>query len=163
MEKTRRLISMIAVLLIGLCIYASSAWAEGDSPTKVVKDFARDYYMLNDSMAEYLSEEAKINEDEEDIVALHLKAKAGEASSMGYEISYLQMRPIVMKTKVLSQDDSSAKIQFDAVAIRSINPLFRIVGFVFGLLDEHTFQDVIYLVKEDGAWKIAPGAFELST
>jgi len=162
MKQTRRLISILAVVLIGLCIHTSSVWAEGESPAKVIKDFARDYYMLNDSMAEYLSEDAKINEDEEDIVALHLEDKANEANRRGYAISYLQMRPIVMKTKILSQDDSSAKIQFDAVAIRSINPLFRIVGFVFGLLEEHTFQDVIYVVKEDGEWKIAPGAFELS-
>ncbi len=71
------------------------------------------------------------------------------------------MKPILMKTKVLTMDDSSAQIQIDTINIRSINPLFRIVGYIFCLLEEHEVQDTISLVKEEGIWKIGPGAFDL--
>ncbi len=71
------------------------------------------------------------------------------------------MKPILMKTTVLSMDDSSAQIQINATNIRSINPLYRIVGYIFCLLEEHEVQDTLTLVKEEGVWKIGQGAFDL--
>ena len=160
MKKGRKLISIGIVLFIIFCIHVSSAWAEGSSPSTVVKDFARDYFMLNSSMAAYLSKDARINENEIDMVDFFLETKASDARNKGYKISYLQMLPVNMKTKVLSMDESSATVQFNAITLRSINPLYRITGFIFGLLDEHEVQDVISVVKEDGEWKIGPGAFD---
>jgi hypothetical protein len=84
-----------------------------------------------------------------------------DAYNRGYQTSYLQMKPILIKTTVLSMDDASAQIQINATTIRSINPLYRIVGYIFCILEEHEVQDTISLVKEDGAWKIGPGAFDL--
>lgn len=162
MEKTHRLILAIAALVIGLGIHASSAWAGGDLPSKVAKDFANAYFMLDESMADYLSQDARINENKVDMVELYLRIRADEAGKRGYKKSYLRMRPILMKTKVLNMDDSSATIQLKATAIRNINPLYRIVGYVFGLVEEHEFQDTLLLVKENGEWKVGPGAFDLA-
>ena len=161
MKKSPRLISLLAALLIGLCLHASSAWAEGNAPTQVVKDFTKAYYMLDPSMADFLSEDALINENDVDMVELYLRLQESDAYSRGYQTSYLQMKPILMKTTVLSMDDSTAQIQINATTIRSINPLYRIVGYVFCILEEHESQDTITLVKEEGAWKIGPGAFDL--
>ena len=161
MKKNRRLISIVAALAIGLCIHVSSAWAKDGSPATVVKDFAKAYFMLDASMAAYLSKDARFNEEEVDMVDFYLETKAFEAYNRGYKMSYLKMRPAVMKIKVLSMDDSSAKIQYNAIALRSINPLYGIVGVVFGLLEDHEVQDIITVVKEDGEWKIGPGAFDL--
>ena len=161
MKKSPKLISLTAALLIGLIFNASSAWAEGSSPAQVVKDFTKAYYMLEPSMADFLSKDARINENDVDMVEVYLRLQDNDAYSRGYQTSYLQMKPILMKTKILTMDDSSARIQIDAITIRSINPLFRIVGYVFCLLEEHEVQDTISLVKEEGIWKIGPGAFDL--
>jgi hypothetical protein len=161
MKKSARLISLMAALLIGLVFHASSAWAEGNSPAQVVKDFTKAYFMLEPSMADFLSEDALFNENDVNMVDLYLRLQENDAYSRGYQTSYLQMQPILLKTTVLSMDDASAQIQINATTIRSINPLYRIVGYVFCLLEEHAFEDTIFLVKEDGAWKIAPGAFDL--
>ncbi|MBT3178813.1 MAG: hypothetical protein HOG03_03085 [Desulfobacula sp.] len=161
MKQGRKLIAIMVVLLVSLGIQSSSAWAKGGSPAKVVKDFGRAYFMLDPSMTSYLSEGALINENEEGTVDLYLEARAAEAKNLGYKTSYLQLLPIGIKTKVLNMDDSSAKIQFNAMTIRSINPLFRIVGFIFGLIEENEVEDIITLVKEDGEWKIGPGAFDM--
>ena len=161
MKKSPRLISLVAALLIGLCLHASSAWAEGSAPAQVVKDFTKAYYMLNPSMADFLSKDALINENDVDMVELYLRLQDNDAYSRGYKTSYLQMKPILMKTTVLSMDDSTAEIQINATTIRSINPLYRIVGYVFCILEEHKVQNTITLVKEEGAWKIGPGAFDL--
>jgi len=159
MKKSPKLTSLIAALLIGLIFHASSAWAEGSAPAQVVKDFTKAYYMLEPSMVDFLSKDARINENDVDMVELYLRLQDNDAYNRGYKTSYLQMKPILMKTKILNMDDSSAQIQIDATTIRSINPLFRIVGYVFGLLEEHEVQDTISLVKEEGIWKIGPGAF----
>ncbi len=161
MKKSPRLISLVAALLIGLSLHASSAWAEGSTPAQVVKNFTKAYYMLEPSMADFLSEDALINENDVDMVELYLRLQDRDAYNRGYQTSYLQMKPILMKTTVLSMDDTSAQIQINATTIRSINPLYRIVGYVFCILEEHETQDTISLIKEDGAWKIGPGAFDL--
>ena len=161
MKKSPKLISLLAALLICLGIHASSAWAQGNSPEQVVKDFTKAYSMLEPSMADFLSEEALINENDVNMVELYLRLQENDAYNRGYQTSYLQMKPILIKTTVLSMDDASAQIQINATTIRSINPLYRIVGYIFCILEEHEVQDTISLVKEDGAWKIGPGAFDL--
>ena len=161
MKKSPKLILLVAALLIGLCFHASAVWAEGSSPAQVVKDFTKAYYMLDPSMADFLSKDALMNENEVDMVELYLRLQDTDAYNRGYKTSYLQMKPILMKTTVLSMDDSAAQIQINTTNIRSINPLYRIVGYVFCLLEEHKVQDTLSLVKEEGVWKIGPGAFDL--
>ncbi len=161
MEKDRKLILTAVVLFVVLCIHGPSAWAAAGTPVKVVKDFTKAYFMLDPSMAGYLSQDALMNEDSVDMVDLYLGMKSVEARDRGYRIDFLKKLPIDIKTKVLNVDDSSAKIQVNATTIRNINPLFRIVGYVFGLLWEYEAQDVITLVKENGEWKIGPGAFDM--
>jgi hypothetical protein len=148
-------------ILVFLSVLVSPAWAQGSSPEKVVKDFAAAYFMLDPSMTSYLSESARMNDEEIDQTALYLEQMKVEAESRGYRLSYLQMLPLNMKTKVAAVDDSSATVEFSATTLRSINPVYRMVGFVFGLLDEYEVRDVISLVKEDGEWKIGPGAFDM--
>lgn len=165
MTKRRRLYFIVAALLISLCIHASAVWAEEEGaapPAKVVKDFAAAYFKLDASMAEYLSKSARINENGVDMVELYLSIKDVEARDRGYKTSYLKMHPILMKTHVLNMDDSSAQIQFHATTLRNINPLFRIVGYIFGLIEEHEVQDTITVVLENGEWKVGPGALGLA-
>ncbi len=158
MNKTPRLVSLIAALVIGLCLSASSAWAEGTTPESVVKNFAKAYYMLDESMADYLSSDALVNENDVDMVELFLRIKEENAKNRGYKMSYLQMHPILLKTEVLEQTEDTATIRLNTTALRSINPLFRIVGYIFCLIQEHEFETTLSLVKEEGVWKVGPGA-----
>lgn len=161
MRKSHKLILSIAVLFVFLSTHASFAQAEAGSPEKVVENFAKAYFMLDNSMAQYLNKEALANDGTGSILDLYLEKKAMEAHSMGYKITYLQKLPTSMKTKLLNKSDSSATVEFDAVTIRSINPLYRIIGSVLNIIEEHKVQDIITFVKEDGEWKIDPGAFEM--
>jgi hypothetical protein len=152
---------ILAGAVMGLLFYSSAAWAQGHSPEQTAKDFAKAYFMMDSSMEAYLSEEARMDENGIDLVELYLDAKAFDAQERGYKTSYLQMHPILLKTRVVAMDDESATIAIDGLALRSINPLFRIVGFVFGLLEEHELKGTIPLVKQDGEWKIGPGALDM--
>ncbi len=163
MKKGYKSISILTVLFIFLCMTASSVLAEGgdSSPTKVAKEFAYAYFMLEDSLGDYLSEDAKMNEDEEDLVEKFFDKREAEAHDRGYSICYLKMLPANMKAKVIDQDESSAKIHFTATTIRSINPLFRAVGYIFGLIEENDVEATFTVVKEEDGWKVGPGAFDM--
>ncbi|MCG8637939.1 MAG: hypothetical protein MI863_29205 [Desulfobacterales bacterium] len=158
MNKTPRLVSLTAALVISLFLSASPAWAEGSTPESVVKKFAKAYYMLDESMADYLSQDALVNENDVAMVELFLRLKEENARNRGYKMSYLQMHPILLKTTVLEQTEESAAVRLNTTALRSINPLYRIVGYLFGLVREHEFETTLSLVKEDGVWKVGPGA-----
>jgi hypothetical protein len=161
MKKEFRLISIFVALSVFLCINPSSILAGDGAAEKVVKDFAKTYFMIDQSMAEHLNEKALINEDGVNLVDLYINKKTIEAQSQGYKLSFLQKKPVKMKTRVLNEKGSSAQILFNSTTIRSINPLYRIIGSVFGMLEEYKVQDIITVVKENGTWKIAPGAFDM--
>ncbi len=161
MKTNFKLISTMVVLSIFLCLNAPCAWAKDDAPIQVVKGFAKTYFMLDDSMADYLSKKTSINEKRKIIVFLFLEKKAVEAFNNGYKISFLQKFAFNIETTVLEMNDSSAKIQFNATTIRNVNPLYRIFGSFFGLLEKYKVQETLTVVKEDGEWKIGPGAFDM--
>jgi hypothetical protein len=160
MRIRSRLISLLIVFLLGLCLSAPFASAkEAGSPEGVVKAFAHEYFMLNEKMAAYLSQEALVNENDVNRVDLFFQVRKQEAAERGLDLNYLKMRPILMKTQVVAEDDDTAVIEFSAVMVRSINPLYRIVGYIFGLMEEHEFETTVTVVKEDGTWKVGPGGF----
>lgn len=156
MNTLPRLTSLLAVLV--LLISASPAWAEGSGPDAVAKKFVKAYYMLDDSMADYLSADALTNENDVDMVDLYLRLRDDEARRRGYKMSYLQLYPILIKATVVEADDETAVVSLNTTALRSINPLYRSVGYIFCLIKEHEFDTTLTLVKEDGQWKVGPGA-----
>lgn len=160
MKIRSRLISFLFVLLLGLCVSAPSALAKDDAtPEGVIKAFAHQYFMLDEKMAGYMSREALYTEHDVNRVDLLFRVKEQEAFDRGLEFKYLKMRPILMKTQVVSEDEDTAVIEFSAVMVRSINPIYRMVGYVFGLMKEHDFETTVTVIKEDGAWKVGPGGF----
>jgi hypothetical protein len=147
---------------MALCLQPSPVLAESvDSPEEVVKSFAHSYFMLDADMADYLSREALYNENDVNRVEMLFRLKKQDAAERGFEMKYLKMRPLLMKTRVVEQDGETAVIEFSAVMVRSINPLYRIVGYIFGLIEEHEFETTVTAVKEDGTWKVGPGGFPL--
>jgi len=161
MKKEFRLIFIFVALSVFLFINPSLILAGDGAAEKVVKEFAKAYFMIDQSMAEHLSEKAFINKNGVNLVDLYISKKTIEAESQGYKLSYLQKKPVKMKTRLLKEKGSSAQILFSSTTIRSINPLYRITGSIFGMLEEYKVQDIITVVNENGEWKIAPGAFDM--
>ncbi|HCY85632.1 MAG TPA: hypothetical protein DHV36_10905 [Desulfobacteraceae bacterium] len=158
MTHTSRLISLLAALIICLSFSATTALAEGgNTPESAAKGFTKAYYTLDASIEDYLSSDALTNENDVDMVELFFSKKEAEARSRGYEMSYLKMHPLLIKTEVLEQTEDTATVRVNTSALRSINPVFRMVGWIFGLIKEHNFETTLPLVKEDGMWKVGPG------
>ncbi|MBG0780581.1 hypothetical protein [Desulfotignum balticum] len=162
MKRCFRSISLLVFLIMALGLYAPMVQAEtADSPEEVVKTFTHKFFMLDEDMADYLSREALYNENDVNRVAMYFRLQEQDAARRGLEMDYLKMRPLLIKTRVVEQDEDTAVIELSAVMVRSINPLYRIVGYVFGLIEEHEFETTVTAVKEDGTWKVGPGGFPL--
>lgn len=148
----------VFVVLQGLLISV----AKVDSPVETAVDFAKAYFMLDgDSMSQLLCRE--IVEDEEvDPVGDYLNSVADEARSMGFSTSYMRNQLSHISTEIQMTDEKQAKVKITGERLRSINPVFAIVGKLFFLIESHEVDETLTLVKEDNEWKVCGKPFSLS-
>ena len=148
----------VFVVLQGLLICV----ARVDSPVEAAVDFTKAYFMLDgDSMTELLCRE--IVEDEEvDLVDDYLNSVADKARSMGFSPSYMRNQLSHISTEVQITDENQAKVKITGERLRSINPVFAIVGKLFFLIESHKVDETLTLVKEDNEWKVCGKPFSLS-
>lgn len=150
----------VFVVLQGLLIGASMGKA--DSPVGAAVDFTRAYFMLDgDSMTELLCSEIVENE-EIDLVDGYLHSIATRARMMGFSKSYMQNQITHVSTEMEMTDDDKARVKITGERLRSINPVFALIGRLFFLIEIHEFDETLMLVKEDGNWKVCGRPFSLS-
>lgn len=148
------------IVLQGLFIVVDKGKVE--SPVGAAVDFTKAYFMLDgDSMTELLCSE--IVEDEEvDIVDAYLNSVAVRARLMGFSKNYMRNQVSHFSTEMEMTDDSKAKVKITGERLRSINPVFTLIGRLFFLIESHEFHETLMLVKEDGQWKVCGRPFSLS-
>ena len=148
----------VFVVLQGLLIFVGKV----DSPVEAVVDFTKAYFMLDgDSMTELLCREIVENE-EVDIVDEYLNSVANEARSMGFSPSYMRNQLSHVTTETEITDDNKAKVTITGERLRSINPVFALIGRLFFLIESHEFHETLTLIKEDDQWKVCGKPFSLS-
>ena len=142
-------------LLIGIGV------GKAGSPAETAVDFAKAYFMLDgDSMSQLLCRE--IVEDEEvDPVGDYLNSVADEARSMGFSTSYMRNQLSHISTEIQMTDEKQAKVKITGERLRSINPVFALVGRLFFLIEPHEVDETLTLVKEEGKWKVCGKPFSL--
>jgi hypothetical protein len=149
---------VIFVILQGILI----AVGKVDNPAEVAVDFAKAYYMLDGAaMSELLCSE--LAEDEEaDEVGTYLHSVADQARSMGFSQDYMRNQLSHVKTEIQMTDENSARVRITGERLRSINPVYAIVGRLFFLIESHEVDETLTLVKEEGRWKVCGKPFSLS-
>ena len=132
------------------------------SPVEAAVDFTKAYFMLDgDSMTELLCREI-IENEEFDIVDEYLNSVAVEARTLGFSNSYMRNQLSHVTTETEITDDNRAKVKITGERLRSINPVFALIGRLFFLIESHKFDETLTLVKEDGQWKVCGRPFSLS-
>jgi hypothetical protein len=150
----------VFVVLQGLLIGISVGKA--DSPVEAAVDFTKAYFMLDgDSMTELLCREIVENE-EVDIVDEYLNSVAVQARTMGFSKSYMRNQLSHVSTEVQMTDENQAKVKITGERLRSINPVYAIVGKLFFLIESHKVDETLTLVKEDDKWKVCGKPFSMS-
>ena len=133
-----------------------------DSPAGTAVEFTKAYFMLDGpSMAELLCSE--LSEDEAaDIVDRYLHHSAEKARSMGFSPSYMKNQLSYVKTEIKMTDENNAKVRISGERLRSINPVYALIGRLFFLIETHEVDETLTLVKEDGEWRVCGRPFSLS-
>ena len=149
---------VIAVILQVILILAK----EEDNPTEAAVDFTKAYFMLNGpAMSKMLCSELA-GDTETNIVNEYLNRVAARARSMGFSESYLRNQLTDIHTKVEMTDKNTARVEITGKRLRSINPLYALIGRLFFLIEPHQFDVTLKLVKEDDKWKVCSKPLLLS-
>ena len=133
-----------------------------DSPAEAAVEFTRAYFLLDgNSMTERLCSE--FSEDEEaDIVGGYLYHSAEKARTMGFSPGYMKNQLSHVKPEIKMTDENNAKVRVTGERLRSINPVYAIIGKLFFLIETHKVDETLILVKEDGKWRVCGKPFSLS-
>jgi hypothetical protein len=141
---------VIAVILQVILILVGKL----DNPVEAAVDFTKAYFMLDGpSMSERLC--AEIAEDQEaNIVDEYLNRVADQARSMGFSQSYMRNQLSHIHTEIQMADQNNARVRITGNRLRSINPVFALIGKLFFLIESHKVDVTLTLVKEGDKWKV---------
>ncbi|MDY6792471.1 MAG: hypothetical protein SWH54_14510 [Thermodesulfobacteriota bacterium] len=159
MAKDNRITGVILVVFFGIILQLILGMADQSStPGKTAVEFTKAYFSLDASMSEYICNELM---EEENIVEKYINQVAQEAQLLGFKLSYMRSRLYHVKTEIVSQDESEAKIRITCERKRLINPVFTIVGKLFFIGETYEVDETLNIIKEDGVWKVCGKAFSL--
>ncbi len=128
------------------------------TPAKVARNFADDYYYLDTDMKKYV---CSALEEESDAVGNYLYQKRLEAYQRGLSTNYLRHKLIHAHLETIESGDTTAKIHLTGKSRVCINPVFMLVGKLFQIGRDYPVDETIELVKEDGRWRVCGGSFDL--
>jgi uncharacterized membrane protein YvbJ len=149
---------VIAVILQVILILVG----EEDNPTEAAVDFTKAYFMLDGpAMSKMLCSELAEG-TETNLVNEYLNRVAERARSMGFSQSYMRNQLTDIHTKVQMTDKNTARVEITGERLRSINPVFALIGRLFFLIEPHKVDVTLKLVKEDDKWKVCSKPLLLS-
>jgi hypothetical protein len=67
-----------------------------------------------------------------------------------------------ISTELKMTDENNAEVRITGERLRSINPVFALIGRLFFLIETHEVDETLSLVKEDGRWKVCGKPFSLA-
>lgn len=159
MTKDNRITGVVLVIFFGIILQLLLGMADTRStPGKTAVEFTKAYFSLDASMSEYICKELM---EEENIVEKYINQVANEAQDLGFSLNYMRSMLYHIKTDIISEDESEAKIRITCERKRMINPIFTIIGKLFFIGETYEVEETLNIIKEDGKWKICGRAFSL--
>ncbi len=131
-----------------------------ESPGKAAVQFSKAYFKLNKAMEKRLC--GDITEDgESDVVSDYLHRVADQARSEGFDVSWMKMALIHIKTESQMVADNVVEVRISCNRRRAANLVFALVAKIFSLGETHKVEETLTLVKEDNRWKVCGEPFAL--
>ena len=159
MAKDNRITGVVLVIFFGIILQLLLGMADTRStPGKTAVEFTKAYFSLDASMSEYICNELM---EEENIVDKYINQVAQEAQDLGFKLNYMRSMLYHIKTDIISEDESEAKIRITFERKRLINPVYTVIGKLFFLGETYEVDETLDIIKEDGRWKICGRAFSL--
>lgn len=162
MAQGSRFFTIVSVIIVGLVLQVFLIFADSrDTPSRVVVGFAKAYYNLDRSMADYLCKDFAAEEDV-DVVGNYIDQVADEARVVGFDLKYMRSFLYSVQTEVISESDTEADVRITATRKRNINLIFTIIGKLFHIGETYNVDETLKVIKEDGKWKVCGKAFSLT-
>jgi hypothetical protein len=120
------------------------------SPGKSAQAFIRDYYYLDPGMQDWLSAEQRAA----GVVQDFLNAKADDAALQGYDVAFFRHMFTRMNVNTLSREGDTARVNITGITRVAINPVYNVIGTLFGLGQKYPVDVTLDLVRQDGRWLV---------
>jgi hypothetical protein len=129
-----------------------------NTPAKAAVSFAKAYFKLDRSMADYLCEELSADTG---AVEAYINRVADKAKMTGFKLNYMTHSLSHIETKTEMEGDGRAQVRITCSRSRYLNPVFAAVAKVFFLTETQKVDETISLVKEGDQWKVCGRPFAL--
>lgn len=161
MGRDNKYIPIAAVIVVAFFLQVVLIATDHDeSPGKAAVEFSKAYFMLNKVMEQRLCGE--MTEDEQsDVVSDYLYRVGDQATSEGFDASWMKMALFHIETETRMVDDNVAEVRINGNRRRAVNPVFAMVAKIFFLGETYKVEETLTLVKEDDLWKVCGEPFAL--
>lgn len=129
------------------------------TPVKVAKAFASDYYYLDDEMQNLLC--ADLAKDGE-LIDNYLFSKEKEANQRGFGTNYLRHKFTKLHVRVVEPGKDKITVHLTGTTRVCINPAFMMVGRLFGIGKDYAVDETLELVKENNQWRVCGTPFGMA-
>jgi len=160
MPKKLEIAPMLIVLGIAVVLQLALIGIDSqETPVKVAKAFASDYYYLDADMQDYLCEDLAADGE---LVDNYINSKEIEASQRGLGTNYLRHMFTKLKVSVVESGEDKMTVHLSGTTRVCINPAFMMVGRLFGIGQNYSVDETLEMVKEGKRWRICGTPFGLS-
>ena len=154
MDSGTRFLTIASVVIVSVILQAVFILAEKrGTPDKAAAAFAKAYFLMDKSMGDYLCNELT-GDEETDVVGDYLNRAADEARALGFNVDYMRSELIDLETDTYMVDDTTAEVHLTAKRLRSINPIYVLIGRLFFLIETQPVSETLNVIKEEGSWKV---------
>jgi hypothetical protein len=154
MDSGKKYFIYLSVIIIAIVLQLILIFGEErNTPGKSAVGFAKAYFILDASMADYLCNELTQGA-EEDVVGRYLQRVTDNAKAMGFEFDYMKEALYHIETETKMEGENKARVRITAERRRYVNPVYASIGRWFALTDFHKVDETLTLVKEGGRWKV---------
>jgi len=160
MERYRQAVPVALAIAIFIVLQALLILGDRkDTPGDAVIAFSKAYFMLDPSMGKWLCSASRTIGGV-DGVAYHLAWVDQQARERGFSAEYMKNRLDHIRVYTLQQDEKTAKVRLTAMRRFAMNPLYALVGQIFGFTRAHEVEETLTVVKEGNRWKVCEAPYQ---
>ena len=124
-----------------------------DTPAKAVKEFAKAYFHVDESLADRLCEERK-TANGDNVVETYIYERTKEASDRGYSLFYLREKLYDARTTSTQNQDGSYNVRLTGRVRPPLKSFFTQEGY-------RDIDETIHVINDQGTWKVCGKLFSL--
>ncbi|MGD9211821.1 MAG: hypothetical protein PVI90_13645 [Desulfobacteraceae bacterium] len=154
MVQNNRTVVILVTLIVAVIFQFIFVFVDGrDTPVKAAIEFSKDYFLLEETMADRLCSELSMDDDN-NLAKEVITAATTEAHLRGFGLGMVRRSLSHIEAEVINEEEEKAEVKLSAASRVCINPVFAWVADLFNLGETKHEEAILSLVKEDDGWKV---------